>query len=121
MITKGADVLNNKKGFFDLVSRLVDEHKREKGLSYHDIAELLNVSESQIKKIHSYSSDRKYKLIQLVILAHHWELNVEEFIPTSKTLKKLGAYQTYTEEELDQFCKELYSNISSEVLKEGEE
>lgn len=121
MITKGGGVLNSKKEFFDLVSRLVEEHKREKGLLNKEIACLLNVSESHIRKIHSYSSDRNYTLIHLVILAHHWKLDVEEFIPTSRTLKKLGNYQSYTEEELDQFCKKLYSDISSEILKEGEE
>lgn len=112
--------MNSEKEFFDLISQLVEEHKREKGLHNVDIAELLGVSHSFIKKIHSSSSGRKYSLKQLAILAHHWKLNIEDFIPSPKTLKKLPAYNLYTEEKLKAFCEDLYSRLAFEVIKEGE-
>lgn len=113
--------MNGERKFFDLTAELVEEHKREKGLYHKDIADLLGVSESLIKQIHSYSNTKKYSIKQLAILAHHWKLNIEDFIPTKETLRKLATYQNYTERDLEQFCKKLYSDLASEVMKKGEE
>lgn len=110
----------NKSGsieFHQLVVELVDVKKRDNGETLEDISKTLNLSESYIRKIHSAASTKRYNLVQLIILAQNWEISLIELLPiieNKDNLRKLEILSRYSDEELDNFLKEIYRSIVTE-------
>lgn len=97
--------------FYDLVSELVDKTMREKGNTRLEIANVLNVSESFVKQVHSLSTTKHYNLKHLFLLADYWKVSIDKLVPQKNNLNELPSFK-------NKDTSKVYENLILELRKE---
>lgn len=97
--------------FHQIVVELVDRERRIRSEKRELLAFKLNCSESYLRKIHSYSTDKHYSLEHLYILSLHWNIEISKLVPTVENLKLLPAYQDYSESKLKEIIQKVQKSI----------
>lgn len=81
--------------------------RKEKRISIKDIAELLNVEESFVRKIETYRN--KYNIHHLFLLASYFEVSVNDFFPNKNNFEEIIFSKYYHSFE------QMYNDIKKEI------
>lgn len=103
---------------YQLISDLVDYEALKRSEKRKDIAHLLNVEESYIRKIHSMATNKHYNIPQLYLLANYWKISVNDLLPNINNIKKLVAYTNKSNDEIQIVLDEMIEKIKEDMNNE---
>lgn len=107
-----------KKDFYLYISDSVYLLKESQSISYERIASYLNVSESFIKKVHSYVCPEHYNIKHLWDLSILFNVSVEDMLPPKKFNN--DNYKCFKERRPES-TKDSFKNYLNEILPDEEE
>lgn len=103
--------------FYQIIAELVDRERRIRVDKREYIASLIGCTESYIRKIHSPTTNKHYKLEHLYLLSNYWQIDINALLPSTSNLKKLPAYQNCSDNELENEMKKVLNSIKKENIK----
>lgn len=93
--------------FYEIIADLVDFYQRDRQWKRSDVAELLGVSDSYIRKIHSRGSDKKYNVKQLFLLSRKFGVSISDLFPSEENLLLIERYSHLNLEERKKILKQM--------------
>ena len=107
-----------QNNFYQIIAELVDIQIRSHGETREAVASALGVTESFVKKLHSPTAEKHYNVIHLFLLANHWNININELIPSMDTLGKLEKYRDCSQDALREKTNEMVVVLRKDELYE---
>ena len=107
-----------RKNFYQIIAELVDIQIRSHNETREDVAAVLGVSESFVKKLHSPTAEKHYNVIHLFLLANHWNISINALLPSTDTLCKLDIYRDCSADDLREKVNEMIAVLRKDDLNE---
>ena len=103
--------MSKHNDFYQLIAELVDIEIRSHVETRENIASVLGLTESFVKKVHSPTAEKHYNVIHLFLLANHWNIEISDLIPSAKNLSRLVKYEGVSIVELQEKIDAMITNL----------
>ena len=100
--------------FYNLITELVYREMKLRNQNYSNIANVINKSEDYIRKINSVSSEKRYNLEHLYLLANFWKIPIDNLLPNKDNIATLEKYSQYSEKDIIKLLENIFLFLKGE-------